>query len=233
MTDKKIIEYWDQDYFEYWKKITNMEEGREDVPKDDICNRYIEKLEIKDNEVILDVGCGFGRCFPLFLEKDVKVYGIDISQAMINEAEKIYNSNPKVFLSLGGLEKLDFKNEMFDKILVWAVFDAVEKQCESLNEIARVLKEGGEVLISGKHKPYYEDDSEAKIAEENANKKGHPNFFTDFNELKKSIEKNKLEIENCFIFKKRGDMAKDLYVNDIPKAFYEYIIILKKLKGDQ
>ena len=74
----------------------------------------------------------------------------------------------------------------FDKIVCYGVFDACFQE-NAICEMLRILKAGGELLITGKNRYYNEDDGQAIIAEEAARKKGHPNYFTDVNYMLKQL----------------------------------------------
>ena len=220
--------YWDKK-LEYFRKTEDLENPRADVPKGDIIEQFINLLDIESGDILLDVGCGYGRLFPFFLQKGAVVYGVDVSPRMIEEAQKKYYDNTKVRFFLMNAEQLDFEDKTFDKIFCYGVFDALECHYEALSEIARVIKSGGKMMISGKHKPYHEDDEEAKIAEEKAAEVNHPNFFIHWKDLENEISINKLKIKHSFFYERRGDSTKDIYLAKAPKIFYEFNLILEKI----
>ena len=45
---------------------------------------------------ILDVGCAWGRMFPLFIKCDLQVSGVDISDAMIEQCREAWAGKPMI-----------------------------------------------------------------------------------------------------------------------------------------
>lgn len=94
---------------------------------------------------VLDLGCGSGRNCLEFEKLDF--YGVDFSEKFLNFAR---NKN-YVELKKEVTWKIPYVDEFFD----WVVFvrvlhcvDSAEKRRKSLEEIYRVLKNGGEMLVS-------------------------------------------------------------------------------------
>jgi ubiquinone/menaquinone biosynthesis C-methylase UbiE len=154
-------------------------------PNEEIFEFYLEKMGIRPGDKVLDIGCGFGRFFPILFKRKCEIYGIDISTAAIEQAKKEY-ANLCNTLKVAKAEHLPFKGNFFDKIICWAVFDAL-LQREALLEINRVLKVGGIALITGKNDNYHDDDNKALIAEINARKKRSSKLFYRFNSFVKKI----------------------------------------------
>lgn len=233
-------EYWNKEYTEYWKKITNEAEETTSVishiqkisgndykvPNIGGVTSFFEKIPYQITDKLLDYGCGFGRFFTWFSGK-CDYYGIDISKAMIDECISRYPESSDRFIVAEG-EKLPFEDHFFDTVVCYGVFDACYQE-DALFEILRVLKNDGYLLISGKNTNYFEDDEEAVIAERNARKKGHPNYFTDVEELLKQISEL-VEIKEQWYAERRGDFTKDMVVYQMPSKFYEWMFILKKIK---
>jgi ubiquinone/menaquinone biosynthesis C-methylase UbiE len=51
---------------------------------------YLDKLPIKSNDVVVDLGCGLGYVTNLLSQKAGKVIGIDISTELLKEAQQSY-----------------------------------------------------------------------------------------------------------------------------------------------
>jgi len=225
-TPKEIKEYWNEDYYKYWQEVTKENCGS-DVPKKDACFTFFKEMGLSKKDKILEVGCGFGRLFPYFLSNQAEFYGIDVSPQMILRAKKDFPEFESK-ISVGDAEELNFPNAFFSKIFCWGVFDSLVNQETALKEFARVLSPGGLMIISAKHKPYLEEDKEAKIAEINAAKKNHPNTFINLPVFKEWLLKNNLHIQKQFFFLKRGDLSKRKIEFLEPEKFYEFVFILKK-----
>ena len=96
-------DYWNKSYAEYWKKVTNEAEEGGDVhssikkesgsdfktPDMAVITSFFDNMEYVVSDKLLDYGCGLGRFYPYFSKK-CDYYGIDISEAMIDECVKLY-----------------------------------------------------------------------------------------------------------------------------------------------
>jgi ubiquinone/menaquinone biosynthesis C-methylase UbiE len=133
------IESYDKTYKEYIKKTNKLH------PIDD-SNKFISMLNI--NDLILDLGCGYGRDANIFCDKGFNVIGIDLSKNMIEEAKKI--NKAKFFVM--DLRKLNFEDNYFNAIWACASFLHIQKKdiLKALKESHRVLKKGGILFVSVK-----------------------------------------------------------------------------------
>ena len=220
--------YWDKK-LEYFRQTEDLTNARSDVPKGDVIGELIDLLNIQKGDLLLDLGCGYGRLFQFYLQRGALIYGVDVSPRMLAEAEKEYINNPDVHLFNMNVEKLNFDNSLFNIIICYGVFDALECHYEALEEMSRVCKPNGRVLISGKHKPYHNDDEEARIAESKAAEVNHPNFFINWGEFERELMKNDLKIAHPFFYERRGDSAENRYLTKTPSVFYDFNLILEKI----
>jgi tRNA (uracil-5-)-methyltransferase TRM9 len=110
---------------------------------------YFKKKYCNKKGKIVDLGCG--NCRNLIPFKDFKCYGVDFSNEMLRYAKKLSNKhNFKVKLIKSDLDKLNFRNNSFDYVLMIASLhnlETKEKRVNALNEIYRILKNEGLALI--------------------------------------------------------------------------------------
>ncbi len=101
------------------------------------------------NGTVLDLGCGSGRNF---IPIPGKLYGLDFSKNQLKYAKEYAKKEKiKVIIKKGTIKKLPFKNEFFDKIISIATIHCIESKKDrerTLEEMFRVLKKGGQVLIT-------------------------------------------------------------------------------------
>jgi ubiquinone/menaquinone biosynthesis C-methylase UbiE len=231
--------FWD-DYVTYWenkvKEANEDPEARDKTPDDLLLEEYYRKLGVKPNEKFLDYGCGSCRLFPIYKNntegRNINYYGIDISGVPLEHAK---NNYAELKVSDGNLQEFDgvnipFSDGFFDKIVCYGVFDACNQE-HTINELLRVLKVEGTLLITGKNNNYFIDDEAAAVAEVNARKKGHPNYFTDVHSLIEQLEDNDVSVVDQYFFLRRGDFTNNRFVKDIPDTFYEFALILRKGKN--
>ncbi len=94
----------------------------------------------------LDLGCGNGRHCVVMVEREMDVIGLDASMELL----KIARENcPDGRFVRADVRKLPFREDRFDVITYIASIHHLKKgRVESLRECKRVLKEGGELLVS-------------------------------------------------------------------------------------
>ena len=113
----------------------------------------VDKLDIKENESILEIGCGTGRDSELILErlsKGNKYYLLDGSEAMLKVCyDKIKSTNKDVIKKfvISDMDNLPFKDNSFDKVFSFVSINASKDMYKVIAEIVRVSKPGGLVLI--------------------------------------------------------------------------------------
>ncbi|MCM1216997.1 MAG: class I SAM-dependent methyltransferase [Lachnospiraceae bacterium] len=229
-------EYWNN-YVTYWEnrvKETNEAKEVKDRTNDDfILETYFQSLNVNGMDTFLDFGCGSGRLYPIYRksipDENGKYFGLDISGVSLEHAEKM-NKGLKVGDNLKEFDgmRIPFENNAFDKIICFGVFDACNQEV-IVQELLRVAKNrGGVLLLTGKNNRYFADDEAAMIAEMNARKKGHPNYFTDVYNLTLQLQQHNARIIETYYFLRRGDFPKNRAVYEMPKIFYEWAYLIEK-----
>ena len=98
---------------------------------------------------ILEVGVGTGISLPLYAP-NLRIFGTDISDAMLDKARRrVKEGNLKNVegLAVMDAEKLEFPDNSFDVVMAQYVVTAVPNPEKALDEFARVLRPGGELII--------------------------------------------------------------------------------------
>ncbi len=98
---------------------------------------------------ILEVGVGTGISLPYY-SAGVKLYGVDISEPMLRKAQqRVTELDLKNVEALAVMdaEHLDFPDASFDAIVAQYVITTVPHPEATLDEFARVLKPGGEIIL--------------------------------------------------------------------------------------
>jgi len=109
----------------------------------------LKEVDPGHGELILDVGCGRAVDGARLWEKGAQVIGLEPSRVMIARAKEYLSAgNARVALAQGIGEKLPFKLNSFDKVMCKGALDHFFSPGETMEEIARVLKPGGEMIIS-------------------------------------------------------------------------------------
>lgn len=98
---------------------------------------------------ILEVGVGTGISLAHY-QPSSQVVGIDISESMLNKArERARRIGPdRIAIEVGDAEDLRFADHEFDVAVAQYVISAVPHPERALDELARVVRPGGEIIIT-------------------------------------------------------------------------------------
>jgi len=129
-------------------------------------NRYqklqstcVSKLGLEDGDNILCVGVGTGNevLHILQIDRNVKIVGVDYSKTAPQKAyRKALARGKEIDVLIMDVRRLEFAAESFDKVLCLHVMDFIDDNKEATKEVLRVLKHGGQFVItypSGKEGP--------------------------------------------------------------------------------
>jgi phosphatidylethanolamine/phosphatidyl-N-methylethanolamine N-methyltransferase len=98
---------------------------------------------------ILEVGVGTGISLPDYSRRN-RIVGVDISEAMLNKARHRVTAiglSHVEALEVMDAERLNFRDDSFDVVVAQYVVTAVPNPEAALDEFARVLKPGGEIIL--------------------------------------------------------------------------------------
>ncbi len=107
--------------------------------------KIVDKMiNIRDDDVMLDIGCGSGKRLARFENKCELTIGVDISDHYCN-ASKI--NSPHSLIIRGDIEKLPFVDACIDVCSIVYTFVYVQNKLKVMEEIHRVLKNGGRLIV--------------------------------------------------------------------------------------
>jgi ubiquinone/menaquinone biosynthesis C-methylase UbiE len=112
-------------------------------------------LELKSDQLLLDMGCGEGRhSIGALLETSANVIGLDLSITDLNTAKSRLSdfdiSGLDTFCSfgVGNINAIPFENSSIDAVMCSEVLEHIDSPEESIKELIRVLKPGGVMALS-------------------------------------------------------------------------------------
>src|SRR3989338_10716342 len=97
--------------------------------------KVLQELQLKDNDKILDLGCGNGY-YSYLLSKiplNLKITGIDSHLNAIEDAKRDVGEKNAKFI-IGNAEKLPFPENSFDKIVMSEIIEHVRDDIMVLKE---------------------------------------------------------------------------------------------------
>lgn len=137
-------------------------------------NTLLSKLDIKENERVLDVGTGTGVLIPFIkkLNKNGYIRGVDLSNGMIEVARKKYKHIPNLDFEIIDVENEVIK-EKYNKIILYSMFPHLENKTKTIKTLVKNnLSENGKLMIAhsnsreflnNMHKEKNEAVSEARL----------------------------------------------------------------------
>ncbi len=107
--------------------------------------RFVEIIDAKNNDIVLDVGSGSGDIAIELLKKNLSydLHLLDLNKAMLDQGKKRLKSFKDIDFIIGNAEKLHFDNNYFDKYIISFCLRNVTQYKKSIEEAYRVLKPGG------------------------------------------------------------------------------------------
>ncbi len=109
-------------------------------------------VELKYGEVVLDVGCGAGLDLYFYAKAvgpDGKVYGLDISEDMVNKAKANMETVgiKNIEIKCGPSDNLPFQDNFFDVVSSNGIYNLSPDKEKVMSEVFRVIKPGGRTVF--------------------------------------------------------------------------------------
>jgi ubiquinone/menaquinone biosynthesis C-methylase UbiE len=113
-------------------------------------NDFLNELNIKSGERVLDVGSGPGFLVRAISEKvgeSGSVCGVDVSEFLLNVARARTTDQTGIEFVYGDATKLPYPDEDFDTVVCTQVLEYVPDVDAALAEFHRVVKKGGRIAL--------------------------------------------------------------------------------------
>ena len=107
--------------------------------------KFVEIINPKKNEMIIDIGSGTGDIAKNILKTKFngELHLLDLNSQMLNIGKSTIRKNKNVYFHQGNAEDLKFKNNTFDKYAIAFCLRNITNIEKSIEEALRVLKPGG------------------------------------------------------------------------------------------
>lgn len=113
-------------------------------------NKYksiFNETYLNKKDYILDLGCGTGIHLSLLRNYGRIIIGADKSYVLVKEAKNFLENREEIKLLVSEAGKLPFHQQTFDLVFLNDSLMHFENQIEAINEISRVLKKGGRLIL--------------------------------------------------------------------------------------
>lgn len=132
----------------YWEKRASRYDKLQWAGREEYIKAFIDSCEPDKEDTVLDLGTGTGTIAYAIAPKVKNVVGIDISGAMLNEAQK-HNHTDNVEYMKGDVRGLPFLDNSFTLVTARMIFHYLLAGLNrAVKESYRVLKPGGSFCLS-------------------------------------------------------------------------------------
>lgn len=132
---------------EYFNQLASV--WNEKMPAEASFSDYIQRFDIGPGEHVMDMGTGTGRMVPYIYEAvgdSGYILAQDIAECMLIEGKKL-NKLKNVNFVCEDAHQMAVKSNCFDKVLCFSAFPHFKDKNRILEEIHRILKPEGRLLI--------------------------------------------------------------------------------------
>lgn len=109
-------------------------------------NQVLKMLDAQIDDKILEVGCGQGHILTLIRRGEL--FGLDLSDKMLADAQKRLGERVKLFKANAENFVADFGDLKFDKIIASEVLEHTQNPEKVLSQIRLALKDNGWLIVS-------------------------------------------------------------------------------------
>lgn len=123
-----------------------------------------KKLDLKENDLLLDIGCGWGS-FIFFATENFgcRTLGITVSSeqaSFVNQVAKQRGLEDKVKAEVKHVYDMDYPAQHFDKIVTIGAIEHMDDLYRVFSKSSTILKDDGLMLVHGMTKPWPDREEE-------------------------------------------------------------------------
>ena len=104
--------------------------------------------------MVLDVGCGTGILFNYVADKAWMTVGLDFSKETLLIAKERAKNHASVHLVRADADNVPLRDKVFDQVFAVTLIQNTPSPTETLNEIRRVAKDNGLIVVTGLKKVF-------------------------------------------------------------------------------
>lgn len=143
----------------------------------------VERLKLREQNSVLDVGCGTGLLISKIHHRVREIIGLDVSKGMLKETENSARKSSNVHLVLADADYIPIRNDCFNMIFAVTLLQNMPNLHSIFREMKRVAKPKAWMVVTGLKKFFGGKNSfltlledvglKAKLLEADENSKCH------------------------------------------------------------
>ena len=142
---------------EYFDEVAGRwDQMRETFFSNNVRKAAVKAVQVRPDSVAADVGAGTGFMTEELLRQGLRVIAVDQSSEMIAMMKKRFGGSDKVDFRLGESASLPIVNESVDFVFANMYLHHVERPAVAIEEMVRILKPGGSLVITDADEHTYE-----------------------------------------------------------------------------
>jgi GT2 family glycosyltransferase/SAM-dependent methyltransferase len=118
-------------------------------------HRYAWCRSLVSGKSVLDIACGEGYGSAMLAETAASVIGMDISEEAVAHASSAYAGRPRLEYRLGNAAEIPLPENCVDVVVSFETIEHHDRHQEMIDELRRVLKPDGILVISSPNRPVY------------------------------------------------------------------------------
>jgi ubiquinone/menaquinone biosynthesis C-methylase UbiE len=141
----------------YFDKVASQWEGmRKSFFSEAVREKAFSVAGVKAGKIAADIGAGTGFITEGLIQKGLRVIAMDQSEAMLEEMKKRFSGVEGIEYLPGESEKLPIPDESVDYAFANMYLHHVESPLKSIEEMLRILRPGGKLVITDMDKHTFE-----------------------------------------------------------------------------
>ncbi len=120
-------------------------------------HRYHYVLPFVKDKKVLDIACGEGYGSALMASAAENVVGLDVAREAVIHARHVYSTRKNLSFFEASCVSLPYGNASFDVVVSFETIEHITEHAQFLDEIKRVLRPDGLLILSSPNKAEYSD----------------------------------------------------------------------------
>jgi len=197
---------------------------------EEILKNIIELADIKKNSVVLDLACGTGIVTNAIAHASNHILAVDITDEMVRKTQSMCDENEFSHIEVlkGHAERLNFKDEYFDCIVTKLSIHHFKNPFKVLEEMKRVLKKGGIIVIADIYASSIKDEARLHNAIEQLRDPTHTQMLS-LEEYKELFRLTNLEVNLIKYIDMQRHYDEWLKITNAPERYDAIFTILENL----